>query len=76
MAIWVATRRFSGGGVFGVPGGDLFERLRDQGIHQVVGFDAESLAAGDFDVGALAVLFGKRRCPRSAQQRGESATIS
>ena len=44
-------------------------------VHQVVRLHAEAFAAGDFDVRALAILFGERM-PSSAQQRGESATIS
>ena len=52
-------------------GGDLFERLGDQVVHQIVGFDAESLAAGDFYVRALAVLVGERNAEVGAAARGE-----
>ena len=44
---------------FGVPGGDLGQRLFDELVDEVVRLDAEPLAAGHLDVGTAAILFGK-----------------
>ena len=71
MAIWVATWQILFGCVVGMAGTYLFERLGDQVVHQIVGFDAESLAAGDFDVRALAVLLGERNAEVGAAARGK-----
>ena len=59
MAICVATRRRCGFRIFGMPRRDFFQRLLDQLVDEIVGLDAQPLAAGDFDVGLLLVLFGQ-----------------
>ena len=52
-------------------------RLRggDELVDQVVGLDAEALAAADFDVG-LSQVFRRHVVAKSTAQRGVSATIS
>src|SRR5260370_35714167 len=55
----------------GVARRDLGQRLFDQLVHKVVGFDAESLAAGDFDIRTLAILFGKHETQLNAATRRE-----
>ena len=47
----------------------------DQRVQQVVGLHAESLAAGDLDVG-LGAVFRAHLVAQSIAQRGVSATIS
>ena len=75
MAICVATRRRCGFRILSVPRRNLFQSFFDQLVDEIVGFDAQSFAAGDFDVGRF-LSSSDSSIPISMQVRGESATIS
>jgi hypothetical protein len=72
----VATRAAAPAGLSSGAAIHFDQRGLDQLVHQVVGFDAEALAPGNLDVRPLCASSSESSMPRSAQQRGESATIS
>ena len=63
------------GGRFGMPRVHFFQRLFDQLVDQIVGLDAQALAARDLDVGRF-LSSSESSMPSSTQVPGESATIS